>query len=168
MGAGQGLLTVLSVSLGLARAVAWVRSLSADEVYVFEPLPMPWGSSGWFAHWIVGSGDGRLVVIEHEELDITIPRMHVQGYLDPAPAGALAKPAYFPHATYGEVAGFASPGGLVEWASVPRQVTTGGRRYFAVSWPLLVFLFALYLAVRGGRRWFKSRYRPAFPVGAAT
>ena len=163
------LLTVLSLLLALASAVLWARSLYADDVWEFTPREIPWGSSGWFSYWIVGSSDGRLVLIEHEELDVTAPRVPIGGWgkvSPPVPATKLAKSTYFVPTYNGRVTEL-SLGGTAEWASTPRQYTDGGRYYFALSWPALAFVCAFIPALRWWRLWRRRSRRPAFPVLAS-
>jgi len=160
------LLSALSLLLALASAVLWARSLYGDDVWDFKPREIPWGSSGWYSHWTVGSSDGQWVLIEHEELDITPPLAPIGGWgkqtFWPVSAPKLAKPTYFRSAYRGRVTELDL--GFARWASTPRQFTDGGRRYLAVYWPALAFLFALLPALQWWRHWRRHSRRPAFQV----
>ena len=158
-------LVLLSLVLSVASAGMWVRSTFAEDVWEFDPRPVG-DTPGYYRHRMAGSVDGRVVWVEYAELNLsrgaTIPGPYVLR-IPSAPASMLNTPTLF-RPKYGKATKFELPAGLLEWASAEQDF---GRRWFlAVSWRLLVVLFALPAVLWVIRRiWLRHRHRvPAFPV----
>ena len=161
----SAVLVSLSLLLAVASAGMWVRSTFAEDVWQFDPRPLG-DAPGYYRNRMVGSVDGRVVLVEYAELDLSpgaaIPGPYVLR-VESAPAAMLNTPTLF-QPKYGKVTKFELPAGLLEWVSADQDF---GRRWFlAVSWRLLVALFITPAAGRVmWRIWLRHRHRvPAFPV----
>ena len=169
---------LLSLLLSVVSAVMWGRSQFWHEAYVFEPRHVEhgpiynWTPSGWDRYRIVGSADGRLVLIEHDEpsLGITLSgrrkSRQLTGYRPPPiPVAFLNRGSYvmrrYLRCQFGEL-----PGGVAEWASCDGDDGFAGpeRRYFAVSWLALCALGTVAPVLWAWLHWLRPRRRPTFSV----
>ena len=149
------LLSLLSALMALACAAAWLRSVNHDDVWLFAPR----NESGWWMHRIVGSADGRVVVISRREYFPDPMFTVTAGYqTPPVPASMLDRSA-FARSAGGGATEFELPLGIATWSST-RQMS-----YLMVAWPAFVLIFAAVPSLRWWLRWVRSRNRtPAFPV----